>query len=372
MQRAMDLLQEMGVSRNFERIRAIEEVIDAAHHSKQCHNEFEQGSLLRPSKCARVMPPLEAHIDWAEEVEAQLAAEASDKEGEPAVSLGNSDVKDDLLDFIGYYGESGLNEYIPSFLSPLTCTDKSPIVWTLTWPNSPFSLILCIQCYNTTICMHDSNMCDCKKCKGKGKGNRIPSNLCDQVFLDFGALQHFINDLLLLYNVGKDKTFTVMTANGITQADMHGTCDLAFELPANKTLHMYTLKDVHYLPSLHHLLILSLRQLLNDGLRIEGIADNLVIFRGDQPVFHFMAKEEHNSLYYLYGLRRLRSRRFEAYLSISIDLAHKRSAHPSEKMLRKFPLATLEYPLVDSKLSSGPCSRCAQGKIHQRPYPLSI
>jgi hypothetical protein len=41
MQRAMDLLQEMGVPRNFERIRAIEEVVDAAHHGKQHRNEFE-------------------------------------------------------------------------------------------------------------------------------------------------------------------------------------------------------------------------------------------------------------------------------------------------------------------------------------------
>jgi hypothetical protein len=34
MQRAMDLLQKMGVSRNFERIHAIEEVIDAVYHGK--------------------------------------------------------------------------------------------------------------------------------------------------------------------------------------------------------------------------------------------------------------------------------------------------------------------------------------------------
>jgi hypothetical protein len=94
-----------------------------------------------------------------------------------------------------------------------------------------------------------------------------------------------------------------MTANGITHANEHGSCDLAFELPGDRTLHTYTLKDVHYLPSSHHLLILSLRQLLNDGLRIEGIANDLVILRGNQSIFHFMAGEEQNSLYYLYGLR---------------------------------------------------------------------
>jgi hypothetical protein len=132
------------------------------------------------------------------------------------------------------------------------------------------------------------------------------------------------------------------------------------------------LKDVHYLPSSHHLLILSLRQLLNDSLRIEGITDDLVIFCGNQPVFYFMAGEEQNSLYYLYGLRRLGSRRFEAYLSISMDLAHKCFTHPSEKVLRKFPSATLGYPPVDGKLSSGPCSGCAQGKMHQRAYPPSF
>jgi hypothetical protein len=210
-----------------------------------------------------------------------------------------------------------------------------------------------------TICVHGINMCDCKKCKGKGKGNRIPSNLRDQVFLDSGASQHFINDLLLLYNTSKDKDFTIMTANGVTHANEHGSCNLAFELPGNRTLHTYTLKTVHYLPSSHHLLILSLRQLLNDGLRIEGIANNLVILQGDQPVFHFMAGEDHNSLYYLYSLRQLGSRHFKACLSISMDLAHRRFAHPSKKVLCKFPSATLGYPPIDGKLSSGSCSRCA-------------
>jgi hypothetical protein len=132
MQQAMDLLQKMGVPWNFEHICAIKEVIDAVHHGKQHRNKFEQSSSLRLFKHARMMPLLEAHINWAEEVEAQLAAEVSDKEEEPAISLGNSDVEDDLLDSIGYYGEGGSNEYIPSSSSSLTCTDKSPIAQTLT------------------------------------------------------------------------------------------------------------------------------------------------------------------------------------------------------------------------------------------------
>jgi hypothetical protein len=60
MQQAMDLLQEMGVPRNFECIRAIEEVVDAAHYGKQRRDEFEQGSSSCPSKRARMTPPLEA------------------------------------------------------------------------------------------------------------------------------------------------------------------------------------------------------------------------------------------------------------------------------------------------------------------------
>jgi hypothetical protein len=168
----------------------------------------------------------------------------------------------------------------------------------------------------------------------------------------------------MLYNVNKNETFTVMTANGITQAEMHGNCDLTFKLPVDNKLHTYTLKDVHYLPSSHHLMILSLRQLLNDGLCIEGIANNLVILHDNQPIFHFMAREDYNSLYYLHGLRRLGSRCFEKYQSITMDLAHKRFVHPNKKVLHKFPLATLRYPPVDGKLFSGPCSGCVQGKMH--------
>jgi hypothetical protein len=257
MQRAMDLLQEMGVLWNFEHIHAIKEVVDAAHHGKQRHDKFEQGSSFRPSKHARMTLSLKAHIDWAEEVKAQLAAEASNEEGEPTVSLGNRDIEDNLLNSIGYYGEGGSNEYVPLLSSSLICTDESPTARTSTWPNGPSSTSFGISDYNMTICVHGLNMCDCKKCKGEGKGNRIPPNLCDQIFLDSGALQHFINDLLLLYNVGKDETFTVMTANGVTHADMHSSCDLTFELPTNKTLHTYMLKNVHYLPSLHHLSLLG-------------------------------------------------------------------------------------------------------------------
>jgi hypothetical protein len=84
-----------------------------------------------------------------------------------------------------------------------------------------------------------------------------------------------------------------------------------------------------------------------------------------------MAGENYNSLYYLYGLRRLESRHFERYLSIMMDLAYRRFTHPIEKVLCKFPLATLGYPLVNRKLSPRPCSRCAQGKMHQCTYPLS-
>jgi hypothetical protein len=135
-----------------------------------------------------VTPPLETRINWAEEVEVQLAAEDFDEEGKPAVSLHNSNVKDNLLNSIGYYVEGSSNEYVPSLSSSLICTDKSLTAQTLTWPNSPLSTSFGILDYNMTICVHGVNMCDCKKCKGKGKGNRIPSNLRDQVFLDSDAL----------------------------------------------------------------------------------------------------------------------------------------------------------------------------------------
>jgi hypothetical protein len=51
-------------------------------------------------------PLLEAHINWAKEVKTQLAAKNSDK-GEPAVSLSNSDVEDNLLDSIRYFSKDG-------------------------------------------------------------------------------------------------------------------------------------------------------------------------------------------------------------------------------------------------------------------------
>jgi hypothetical protein len=118
----------------------------------------------------------------------------------------------------------------------------------------------------------------------------------------------------MLYNIAKHKIFTIVTANGITHNDMHRDCNLAFELSADNELHIYTLKNVHYVPSLNYMLILSLRQLLNNGLHIEGIADDLVILYDNQPIFYFVAGKDYNGLYYRYDLRRLGSKHYKKYL----------------------------------------------------------
>jgi hypothetical protein len=101
-------------------------------------------------------------------------------------------------------------------------------------------------------------------------------------FLDSGALQHFINNLLMLYNIGKHKTTTVITANSAEFNDTHKDCDILCRLPDNKQLHIYTFKNVHYFPSAQHFFILSLRQLFIDGLCIENIADDLVILDSNE------------------------------------------------------------------------------------------
>jgi hypothetical protein len=175
----------------------------------------------------------------------------------------------------------------------------------------------------------------------------------------------------MLYNISKNGTFTIITANRITHNDMHGDCNILYELPTDKKLHIYTLKNMHYLPSLKHLLILSLRQLLNNSLHIEGITDDLIILHDNEPVFHFTAEEEYNSLYYLSDLRRLETKCYEN-LFITMDLAYKCFVHPSKKMLHKFPLTMLGFPAVDGKLLTAPCSGCVQGKIDQHTYSPSI
>jgi hypothetical protein len=232
-------------------------------------------------------------------------------------------------------------------------------VWTLTWSDSPFSLISCALDYNITTCVHRYETCDCKKCKGKGKGQWYH----DQIFLDSGVSQYFINDLLMLYNIGKHEAVTVVTANGAKLNNTHGDCNILYRLPDDKQLYMYTFKNVHYFPSAQHFFILLLRQLLNDSLCIEGKADDLVIYQGNKPKLHFMARAEDNSLYYLLGFEKVEKRR-DTVIIILTDLAYKHFAHPSKKVLRKFPSATIEFLVVTGKLSITSCSRCTQGKMH--------
>jgi hypothetical protein len=78
--------------------------------------------------------------------------------------------------------------------------------------------------------VHGSNVSECKKCKGKGKCLRY----YDQIFLDSDVSQHFINDLSMLYNIGKYETTTVITANDMKLNDMHGDCNILYRLLDDK------------------------------------------------------------------------------------------------------------------------------------------
>jgi hypothetical protein len=91
---------------------------------------------------------------------------------------------------------------------------------------------------------------------------------------------------------------------------------------------------------------MSLRQLLNNGLQIEGKANDLVIFQNDKLKLHFTAGPEDNSLYYLLGLEKV-EKKHNTIIVISTDLAHKRFTHFSEKVLYKFLLATIGFLVVN-------------------------
>jgi hypothetical protein len=210
-----------------------------------------------------------------------------------------------------------------------------------------------------TICVHSINMSECKKCKGKGKGPRYH----DQIFLDSSASQHFINDLLMLYNISKHEAVTVIIANGAKLNNMHRDCNILYRLLSDKWLYTYIFKNVHYFPSAQHFFILSLRQLLNGVLQIEDGTNDLVITQNGKPKLHFMAGPEDNSLYYLLGFEKI-EKKCDTIIVISTDLAHKHFVHPSEKVLCKFLLATIGFLVVNRKLSTTPCSRCTQGKMH--------
>jgi hypothetical protein len=68
----------------------------------------------------------------------------------------------------------------------------------------------------------------------------------DQIFLDSGASQYFMNNLSMLYIIGKYEAITVITANSAKFNNMHRDCNISYRLLSDKQLYTYTFKNVHY------------------------------------------------------------------------------------------------------------------------------
>ena len=360
--RALKLARDIDVSTSFERIRVLEGVVDSNEQI-----EFEEGSS-RPSKRVRLTPE---PIDWASEV--------SNEERERAVSLGTSDddadgdedVDNDILETIGYYGD----RYVASDSTRIIHTNPPSPATTSRWIERIGSVVLDSHLYNelnlaaNELCEHKREYNECRRCKGKGKAKTLPY-MRGIWMLDSGASQHFAGDKSLLMNPHKvDKPVEIHTANGVVMVDTIGDCEFKYRDPSSGELLGFYLQDVVYMPTHNDgLNLISLGQLLNEGMTVRGRAGEIIISdeRENVDVLHFRPRWPGDTVYILYTMV---DRHEQA--QVSYDIAHRRFAHPGKEVLQRLPSAVHGFPEVVGEPSSTPCSGCAQGKMPNRPFPPS-
>ena len=382
----MNLLERLDVPANFERIRALEEVVEATAHNRARPSasivEVEEPDAAegspRPNKRVRLTPE---PIDWAEEVAAFSARNSP--EPEPAVSLDGSDdedVDEDLLETIGYYADE--NRYAYSLQPHEHETNLSAVAWTT--PSrvqraggSNVSLNMHKYSFLNIVnkCEHNVSYETCRRCKGK-KSQRDASEPFDTWILDSGASFHFTHNRRILHNVRRlPEPIPVSTANGLIHIKEEGDATLTYLYRPTDTLRNYTLRGVHLLPNGDDQNLLSFGWFLQNGFSATCKAEYIKLYDTKTKVefMRFTPVFPGATVYKIVSAPFAASEVEQLGLSarVSHDTMHKRFAHPGDGVLKQIPNHTLGSPEYDTEASKTPCPGCAQGKMPNRPFPAT-
>ena len=134
------------------------------------------------------------------------------------------------------------------------------------------------------------------------------------------------------------------------------------------------LKDVHIMPNHPELCIMSPGTLMqsNENMTLFGRASHLALLENGEEFIRFRPSFQGATTYVVWDLHDENCGTPVANLQLSFETAHRRFAHPSREVLRRFKQKTIDCPDFNLKPSlKSPCTGCAQGKMTQRTFPPS-
>lgn len=330
--RALDLSKDLGIPASFEQVRALEDVVDAATDNKDDEPSESPAKRVKP-------------IDWADDVD--------------TISL-RSDVDDDLLESIGYNEPNTGSRSVP-YLSADQCTiADSACLGMLQWTRRERELMY-LSTKRNKYCAHPLEWSACGRCKGNAN-KRTDA----EWMLDPGASLHFTHMHSELESFQMlQQHIHAQTANGV--AYITGKGDVTLRLSrVNGTRYEYKLRDVHYIPDLK-VRLMSMGQLfVQEDMQVAGDADSISLHSRDgQKTLMFWPMHPGSTIYLLMSAPPLRA------FDVTYDIAHRRFAHPGDKVLRRFKGHTQGAPDFELNPPKGPCPGCTQGKMPLRHFPTS-
>jgi transposase InsO family protein len=289
----------------------------------------------------------------------------------PCVSIGEDD-EDPTIWGAEFAGISGADEMVQwdeptGYVLNVTaheCASNSNQGWTLV--ASEVQELKNAKVPNKLLCTCTSGCIHCNTMRNHSSKN--------QWLLDSGASLHFTNSLndFVSYRAF-DGTATTATKAPLT-IEGRGTVIIKHQLhlkgkkAQTKYLRIF---PVLYAPRIVGRL-LSLGQLLKQGMRVYGDAAKLTLVTSDKniPMMQCTPFAKSETLYWLNGVADSAHHTNVVY-SIDYSTVHNRLGHASKEVLRNAKKHVKGFPDIKFPWDNPLCSGCAQGKMPMKAFPSS-
>lgn len=285
---------------------------------------------------------------------------------EDCVSLGNDDWDLDAM----VCDAAGLNEFrsVPSlFLTPHTTHER--LISQLAMKLKYSTVHGCVESINECAQSgaHGVDTAECVKCKRTRQDNTSAKWL-----LDSGASSHFTNSMKDFIDYEDIQTpIIVKTASKPIHIKGKGAVLIKHEVTHNGHTRQCTtrLYPVFYIPEITGRL-LSVGEFLQQGLRVYGDAQSMVLRRGHStlPLIQCVPTFPGHTIYWLESVIVDASANATVY-AVDYTLMHKRFGHPSKDVLRHARSHTKGFPKdLDFPGEVPVCPGCAQGKMPSQAH----
>jgi hypothetical protein len=355
-QKALGLAHQLGVRPSIETLKTLEVA------------EIKKATNPRLAKCPRVSLPHGKTLGLEAQITLSLASTEKGKDctnRDEVVSLGGSEdvPMGDNTDYLfeedagkpEFDYNNGDDDHVIAFWQVSNPSQKEPETNPQTELNRFAICSIPPSSPNKTICSC-SHECDCM----------IPEQ---EWLLDSGASQHYTSDLNDFVNYAPlEIKCSVQTANSSASIEGQGTIILVLSTGERVRIH-----PVYYAPGLNCKL-LSLGTFLLKGFLTVGSKSSIRVLKGATPFLTFYPWSQTDSIYVIHSwaakVAELYSASSNIYM-LDYETIHRHLAHPSKDVLQKARKHLKDFPEIDFPKGDSPCPGCTQGKMTNRPFPVT-